>query len=293
MPTTSHLYLKSMPTMPIYKCPLCSDALEFTRPSYRCGNGHCFDQAKEGYVNLLPVQHKKSRQPGDDDDMMRARQRFLSKGYYQGLASSIGDAAQALEFSSPTTSIVDIGCGEGYYLDEISKKFAPESINLNGLDIAKLGVKMAAKRSFDGQLSVASAYALPYFDNSIDLATSVFSPICPVELQRVLKPGGYLIMVGPGPMHLRGLVERIYDEPQDHEGNFEGLGSHDTLSLIRSWSSKEESLIQQADILDLLTMTPYYWHIRQDKKHALLDSGDLKTALDFELRCYQYRPAAL
>jgi 23S rRNA (guanine745-N1)-methyltransferase len=46
-------------------CPLCHSPLAFTARSWCCENRHQFDQAKEGYVNLLPVQHKRSREPGD------------------------------------------------------------------------------------------------------------------------------------------------------------------------------------------------------------------------------------
>ena len=70
---------------PHYLCPLCTQALSREFSSYRCDNNHCFDQAKEGYVNLLPVQHKHSKAPGDNKSMVNARRAFLDKEYYSPL----------------------------------------------------------------------------------------------------------------------------------------------------------------------------------------------------------------
>ena len=47
------------------RCPICAAPLEQTDKTFRCGNGHSFDMARQGYVNLLPVQNKRSLNPGD------------------------------------------------------------------------------------------------------------------------------------------------------------------------------------------------------------------------------------
>ena len=72
-----------------YRCPLCQQALLLDEKSYRCANNHSFDQAKQGYVNLLPVQFKHSKEPGDNKAMVQARRAFLDKGYYQPLLDSM------------------------------------------------------------------------------------------------------------------------------------------------------------------------------------------------------------
>ncbi len=82
--------------------------------SYICPQRHQFDMAKEGYVNLLPVQHKRSRDPGDSAEMMQARRAFLDAGHYQPLRDAI--VAQLREWlDEKATAVLDIGCGEGYY----------------------------------------------------------------------------------------------------------------------------------------------------------------------------------
>ena len=53
-----------------YSCPLCHAPLSRSDNHYSCPQRHQFDLAKEGYVNLLPVQFKRSRDPGDSAEMM-------------------------------------------------------------------------------------------------------------------------------------------------------------------------------------------------------------------------------
>lgn len=72
-----------------YTCPLCHAPLSRSENSYICPQRHQFDLAKEGYVNLLPVQFKRSRDPGDSAEMMQARRAFLDGGYYQPLREAI------------------------------------------------------------------------------------------------------------------------------------------------------------------------------------------------------------
>lgn len=94
-----------------YSCPLCHAPLSRSDNHYSCPQRHQFDLAKEGYVNLLPVQFKRSRDPGDSAEMMQARRAFLDAGHYQPLRDAI---AERLRHYAPT-DLLDIGCGEGYY----------------------------------------------------------------------------------------------------------------------------------------------------------------------------------
>lgn len=97
-----------------FSCPLCHQPLSREKNSYICPQRHQFDMAKEGYVNLLPVQHKRSRDPGDSAEMIQARRAFLDAGHYQPLRDAI--VAQLRErLDEKATAVLDIGCGEGYY----------------------------------------------------------------------------------------------------------------------------------------------------------------------------------
>ena len=153
--------------------------------------------------------------------MIKSRQRFLNGGYYQPLADAIITAVSNCPLGFDQ-KLLDIGCGEGYYLQQLrnAAKISNANLELLGLDISKAGVRLAAKRKLDAQLVVDSAYKVPLFDNSIDTALSVFSPICPDEAARILRTDGVLVMVGPGEEHLTGLTAHIYEQHQPHAGNF-------------------------------------------------------------------------
>ena len=267
------------------KCPVCNEALSRENNSYICESRHTHDIAKEGYVNLLLAQHKRSKNPGDSDEMIRSRQSFLNKGYYKTLSDSI---VQQLS-SMPQTSeqnILDVGCGEGYYMQGIVDAFANSKMSISGIDISKSAVKLAAKRKMNATLCVASAYDLPFFDESFSSIVSVFSPVSATEIERLLKFDGSIIMVGPAEEHLKGLTAHIYDEVLEHKGNYSVIDESESFTLKEQIEIKEEIVVKQEDILDLLRMTPYYWQISVEKKEKILALEELRTTVHFYVRVY-------
>lgn len=274
--------------MPTFKCPHCELPLALNGRSYRCQNNHTYDIAREGYVNLLLSQHKKSRNPGDSKEMINSRQRFLNKGYYQILADAVA------ELVSADDRVLDIGCGEGYYLAQLRQ--ARPSLQLAGIDMSKTAVRLAAKRKMDAQLSncklaVISAYALPFFDGVFETAVSIFSPISPAETARVLVENGRLLMVGPGEEHLRGLAEQIYDEIVPHEGNHSLLDEAPEFKLQSQQEIKETITVAGEDVHDLLMMTPYYWHSKPEQQEKLANLSQLETTIHFYIN--EYRRSSL
>ncbi len=111
--------------MPNPICPLCGQTLATGASPWRCPNGHCFDVARQGYVNLLPVQQKRARHPGDTPAQVAARKRFLDAGFY----APIRDTALALlqPHLPPRPSLLDAGCGEGYYSAALAQALQPSS----------------------------------------------------------------------------------------------------------------------------------------------------------------------
>jgi 23S rRNA (guanine745-N1)-methyltransferase len=256
-------------------CPLCRQPLQRNPKTWICTWGHSFDVAREGYVNLLPVQHKSSREPGDSAEMVMARREFLQAGHYQPLR----DAGLALLMPLRGQSLLDIGCGEGYYTSALTAAAA----EVTGLDIAKPAIQLAARRFRDITWLVGSAALLPLADTSVDIVCSLFSQLQIAEMQRVLKPGGHVLVVTPAADHLWSLREQLFDTVQPHEpdkflAGFEGAFElHTRQELCVSLSLTRRSLGQ------LLQMTPYAWKAKPEKRAALEASESFFTQAAFSL----------
>ncbi|PCJ21636.1 MAG: 23S rRNA (guanine(745)-N(1))-methyltransferase [Gammaproteobacteria bacterium] len=273
-----------MPSCLPYKCPVCEQPLTLESKTYRCENKHAFDAAKEGYVNLHLVQHKRSKHPGDSAEMIVSRRDFLNQGYYQALSDGIVKCLSALPLGL-TQSVLDVGCGEGYYLQQL--RGASEGLQLTGIDLSKPAVRLAAKRKLGAQLSVINADALPFFDQCFDSVLSVFAPLNVSEVARVLKKGGHLIMVGPGESHLSEMAAHIYDQVTPHQGNYQILAGVEAFELVEELEVKQEITVAGGDVLNLLTMTPYYWHATEAQKESLSKLERLVTTVHFCLKVYR------
>jgi 23S rRNA (guanine745-N1)-methyltransferase len=262
-------------------CPLCHQPLLQQATSFRCDAGHQFDQAKEGYVNLLPVQHKGSREPGDSAEMLQARRAFLDAGHYQplrdGVAGILGD-----HLKGQASQVLDIGCGEGYYTAAMAD--ALPQAQLFGLDVAKAAIRMAAKRYNAVKFCVASSQRLPFADASLDGVVRIYAPCNDDELSRVIKSGGYLLTVTPGPHHLQQFKALIYREVQLHaaeEKMYAGFKQVDQQNLNYSMT------LSGSEAVSLLQMTPFAWRAREEVWQNLAASSVFTCDADFMLTLWQ------
>ena len=209
-------------------CPVCGE--KTNRPprlipdgkTLRCPKGHSFDVSAKGYVNLLLTQHKNVKDPGDSKEMAAARRLFLDSGAYSGLRDALcGCAAKyAAEFPKPVT-MVDCGCGEGYYT--VGMYDAVPGMQIIGVDISKNVLAAAHSRINSNGMkrdifcAAASVFRLPLEDACADMAAVIFAPFQREELLRVVKPGGVILTAIPGERHLYGLKSVLYDEPRLNE----------------------------------------------------------------------------
>lgn len=266
-----------------YICPICQSPLRLHLSSqgYYCYNKHHFDRAKEGYLNLLPVQHKKSKDPGDSRAMMRSRRNFLEAGFYQPLAKTLATIIDKHLAKNSNMRILDIGCGEGYYCRQIAA-LSKHSVNLelHGVDIAKNAILAAAKKQANAHFIVASNKRLPYSDHYFDLLLRVYAPSNDAEIERLLKPGGLLLLVTPGPRHLWQLKEFIYKEVKEHSIN---------ISLPKGFEQVERQILtftikpDQEQRLALLQMTPFAWRAKGEIKNNIQRANGLEIETDFIL----------
>lgn len=260
-----------------YQCPLCYAHLmpDSNTKGYTCPQRHHFDLAKEGYLNLLPVQHKHSKLPGDNKAMLQARHAFLAAGYYDPLVDVLRQLiGQNTDFNQ-SNNLLDLGCGEGFYCRRLAQDYQ-NKIHFHGVDISKFAIGMAAKLLPTAQFAVASMLRLPYLENSFDWIVRVFAPSNPAELKRILKPGGFLLTVTPGPEHLWQLKELIYQEARKHPLNDE---NQDNFVRLESTQCRFRIKPEVIHRMALLQMTPFAWKasLASHEKLETMDTLDIET----------------
>lgn len=266
--------------MPNPICPLCGQTLATGTSPWRCPNGHCFDVARQGYVNLLPVQQKHARHPGDTPAQVAARKRFLDAGFY----APIRDTALALlqPHLPPRPSLLDAGCGEGYYSTALAQALHAE---LWGVDISKDAVRYAAVRYRSGHWIAASAAHLPFPGGCFDAVLSLFALTMAEEFARVLRPGGLFLQVLAGEEHLLGLKRLIYPALL-HRPKHPPIPAGFTLLEERELSFSF-ILTAPQQIQDLLAMTPHYWRITRTGAEAAAAQETLKDTAQVVFRLFR------
>ncbi len=264
-------------------CPLDGDPLQRVEASWRCPAGHSFDIARQGYVHLLPVQNKRSRDPGDSREMVAARARFLEAGFYQPLAVAVAAAALRGLPAEASVSCLDAGCGEGYYLRQLAAAAGfGQALALLGLDISKWAVLAAARADPRPTWVVGSNARLPVPAHSLDRVLCLFGfPVYP-EFARVLKPGGELLLADPGPAHLREMREIIYPTLKPPADAVAALPEGFTRVAVDT-VTYPMTLVDRQAISDLLAMTPHLYRASAAGREKLLAHDRLAVTVDVRL----------
>lgn len=259
-------------------CPICQAPLHSLDNGVACPANHRFDRARQGYLNLLPVQHKNSRDPGDNAAMVEARRRFLDGGHYAPLAKRLAE----LTASYNPARWLDIGCGEGYYTTQIADAL-PQADGY-ALDISREAIKRACKRAPQLNWLVASMARVPLSDASCQLLASVFSPLDWQEAKRLLSPGGGLLRMGPTREHLMELRQKLYDDVRDYDDqkHLELIPQGMRLAHSENLTFTLKLTCSQARA-DLLAMTPHGWRASAEKRAAVIaEDFDVTVAIRYD-----------
>ena len=294
-------------TASILLCPVCKESLQAneSNKSLSCVNNHSFDRARQGYLNLLLAHKKKSKNPGDSQEMVIARQAFLNTDFYRPISDSLNQIIidLTLKLEQPI-QVLDIGCGEGYYSQRMHHSLSDHQIDhkLFGLDISKDAVIAAAKRAkadaheaakdMTNEWLVASAIDIPLREKSIDIATCLFTRLMPESYHKVIKQDGYFICVNTGEKHLIELREKLYNQitkvefdPIKNMGDDFELVDHQQVSYQNTLSSQQQ-------VQDLLLMTPHNWRTKADKKESLASLEALTVTIDAQIHVFKAKVKA-
>ncbi|WP_322977027.1 putative RNA methyltransferase [Acinetobacter pittii] len=265
----------------ILMCPVCRQPLNLTERTWRCEQGHSYDVAKQGYVNLHVVQHKHSKNPGDTPESVDARRAFLQSGYYQPLQQAVVDLLKQLNVKA----ILDIGCGEGYYTSAMQQVVE----HCVGVDIAKTAVQRAAKLNPKVTWVVGTGATLPVLDHSMDACTSLFSPIPQAEIARVLKDKGYLIVVTPASEHLYAMREALFEQVNPHTPEKFVEQLQDLFELKQEQIIDAPFVLDQQALKNLIAMTPYAYKASPERRSQLEQQSQLEITASFQIYVFQKR----
>lgn len=259
----------------MFRCPKCKEELIRHGMSYTCIHHHCYDCAKSGYVNLT-LHHKKQR--GDDPMMVQARSRFLSHGYYEPLQKALVQEVQSFH----PQVLIDAGCGQGYYTNALADHLP--KCDVYGFDLSKYALKTAAKGNQRVHYAAASIAQIPLPDACADVIVSIFAPIYEQEFHRLLKDGGIMIRISPGPHHLWELKQALYDEVYEND-----LPTPLSLFTLCKVVMVDDSAViaDQEDLQALFSMTPYVYRTARVKAERLKEQKPDAMRFQFRMEIWQ------
>jgi 23S rRNA (guanine745-N1)-methyltransferase len=246
----------------LLRCPHCGAALQLADGAVRCGEGHGFDVARQGYLSLLPGEG--SAHPGDTAEMVAARERFLGAGHFERLAEALADAVGRAT-GERAACVVDLGAGTGWYLARVLDRL-PAAVGL-ALDISKPALRRAARaHPRAAAVGCDSWRPLPLRDGVAAAVLNVFAPRNGPELARVLAPGGVAAVVTPAGGHLGELVGPLrllgVDERKDERVAQQlapGLVIGERVEL--SWRLR----LDHPAVCDAVAMGPSAFHLAPDE----------------------------
>ena len=244
-----------------FACPICQENLTLVESSLKCNNRHSFDLAKFGYVNLAP-QIKQSA--NYDKKNFQNRQQILEAGFYQAILDAVSDL---LASSKTTTTILDIGCGEGFYSRKLQESHSEKTFY--AFDISKDSVQIAAKSEPNWAVNwfVGDLARLPIKDASMDILLDIFSPANYGEFRRVLSKDGILIKVIPTKNHLKEIRQMVQDQLTNKDYSNQNIKNHfqEHFTILSNQTASLTKTITAEQLQALLSMTPLLFHIDQSK----------------------------
>ena len=276
---------------------MCGDALTLGATSAACPNAHAFDRARSGYLNLLLSNKKQSAEPGDSLAMLQSRRVFLKDGFYDQMSSATNAAVAEILAGrqGEVAHVADVGCGEGFFTARLKRALAAEvspAPVCYGVDISRPGIRMATAYDREIHWVVASMHRSPFLPRSLDVVLAMFAPIDAADARRIVRDDGVLVTVTPGPDHLDALRAIIYTDVQAHSPT-PALMEGDTLFAPANSIRVRESIVvnSSAQIMNLLTMTPYYWNINRKMQARVAAVSRLELTVDAYVNVF--RPLVL
>lgn len=240
-----------------------------------CSNGHSFDVARSGYINLLQPQDRRSRTPGDTPEAVAARRRFLDRGFADVLVQRIVEALPLAE----NDTLLDAGCGEGHHLGAFRRAYG---VDAHGVDISVPAIEAAAKRYRGCTWVVANADRfLPYAGGSFTAVATITARLNPQEFRRVLAPHGKLLVVIPGADDLVELREAILGDRVERDRADRTIEMFAPLfTRLQHQRVSHVVRLDREAMLDVMSSSYRGLRVRERERLEQLDAMDVTLARD-------------
>ena len=280
-------------------CPHCRAPLAPTGTGARCSAGHSFDRARQGYLTLLGGRGR--RFPGDTTAQVLARENLVAREHYAAVVESVADLATETLLGVTTPAVLDVGAGIGSYLaavldrleetgadegagERATSRPSPRRLGI-GTELSVAAAKRLARAHVDAAAVVADTWeALPLADGSVDLVMVVFAPRNVAEFDRVLRPGGAALVVGPALGHLEplrsemGMLGVEEDKTGRLAADFEGWRQVATRTVDAT------VVLDRSAAADLVLMGPSGVHLeRADIMARLADVSEARLHVDLRV----------
>jgi 23S rRNA (guanine745-N1)-methyltransferase len=268
---------------------VCARGLELDERRLVCGDGHSFDVARGGYVNLLPS-GTDARHEGDTADMVGARERFLAAGHFAPLARAVTERAGEFVAQSEAAWVADLGAATGYYLGEVLD--ALEGCAGVALDASKFAARRAARAHPRAGAVVCDIWqALPLRDASIRVALNIFAPRNGREFRRVLDASGALLVVTPSAHHLQELAGPAGLLSVDERKEERLLAELEPeLAPVAKEPLEFELRLERDDARSLIQMGPTARHLGAGDLDARLDAMSWPLTATAAVAVWTFRP---
>ena len=260
----------------LFSCPICGQSMSLCANSLICVGKHCFDIARQGYVNMLSGKHNTDY----DGELFQSRRAVCASGFFGPMMDAVAELIA--KHCGKTKTILDAGCGEGSLLLGIL-----ERLNANnnmaqgaGIDISKAGVQEAA--SFPGIIwCVADIAKLPFANGSFSTVLSILSPSNYGEFDRALAEGGLLVKVLPNSGYLKELRHAFYEGREEYSNEPVASRFAECFDTIESRTVCYEKTLQGETLRHLVRMTPLSWGVDEGRRKAVEEMDSATISLDF------------
>lgn len=261
----------------LFCCPVCQADLFFDKNGLECSQKHRFDLSKKGTLYFI-LHGIKSEY--DDANLWQARRQMLTHGLFDPLVTTL-----IKRMPKQPVRVLDIGCGEGSILHLIEQQRHQNDLLL-GFDISKAAINLATQQPTQAFFCHADLAALPFKQQSFDVLIDMFTPSAYQEFQRVAKKDATLFKIVPNTNYLGELRKALYiDDLQKQNYSNQRVVDlfYQHYPKAKATQIKYQYPLDEASLVNLLTMTPLQWGAKAQNKANLLKTGLSEVTIDVTL----------